>query len=392
MAPPGFRLLAVGAAAAGVAAASLRALARPLPVEDRRLLDWEQVRRVAHGRCGPRPADVATYPALGRDYDAMAVELAPLMAEVCGTPVQGFPSFTVLDRAGFVDRNLVIVQRLFEPVERLRSQLPDSRVTALGRTALSRYVGELFGFLGSRVLGQYDPVLMLVPAPPTGSPGAGLRESPGDDDAALFLVEPNLRAFEERTHVPSANLRRWLVLHELTHAWQFEAHPWLRDHLGELMSQMLLSDLVGPGDQPPRLPSAPAMVRTLPGLVRRQLGAVGRIQAVMSVCEGYSNFVMHRVGSRHLADFDRLEQAFHERAQQRSLLERLVLAVTGMNMKLRQYELGERFADAVTAEGGLALLNRVWEGPALMPSLTELREPRRWVSRVGGVGPAPAGG
>jgi putative hydrolase len=171
------------------------------------------------------------------------------------------------------------------------------------------------------------------------------------------------------------------VLHELTHAWQFEAHPWLREHIGDLMSAMLMSELAG-DPAAPRLPSAPAMIRSLPTLVRRQLGAVGSIQAVMSVCEGYSNFVMHQVGSRHLADFDRLEQAFHERAQQRSLVERLVLVVTGMNMKLRQYEVGERFAEAVTAQGGLALLNRVWEGPEQMPSLAELREPQRWVDRI----------
>jgi coenzyme F420 biosynthesis associated uncharacterized protein len=376
MTAPAFRLLAAGAAAAGVAAASLRALARPLAAEDRRLLDWEEVRRIAHGRSGPRRAD-ASYPALGREYDAMAAELAPLMAEVTGTPVGGFPPFSVLDRHGFIDRNLVIVQRLFTPIERLRNQIPDSRATALGRGVLSRYVGELFGFLSRRVLGQYDPVLMLAPVA-----GDASDASPGEPEpAALFLVEPNVRGFEERHEVPPENLRRWLVLHELTHAWQFEAHPWLREHIGDLMSAMLMTELAG-DPAAPRLPSAPAMIRSLPTVVRRQLGAVGSIQAVMSVCEGYSNFVMHKVGSRHLADFDRLEQAFHERAQQRNLVERLVLVVTGMNMKLRQYEVGERFAEAVTAQGGLTLLNRVWEGPEQMPSLAELREPQRWVDRI----------
>lgn len=381
MAPPGLRVLAVGAAAAGVAAASLRALARPLPVEDRRLLDWEEVRRVAHARSGPRLAD-ATYAELGREYDAMAAELAPLMAEVCGTPVDGFPPFTVLDRHGFIDRNLLIAQRLFAPIERLRGQIPDSRATALGRGLLSRYVGELFGFLSRRVLGQYDPVLMLAPVA-----GEGASTPADPEPAALFLVEPNVRGFEERQRVPAANLRRWLVLHELTHAWQFEAHPWLRDHIGELMSRMLMSELGGDPVHP-KMPSTGTMLRTLPSLLRRQLDAVGTIQAVMSVCEGYSNFVMHRVGSRHLADFERLEQAFHERAQQRSLLERLVLAVTGMNMKLRQYEVGESFAEAVTGRGGLRLLNRIWEGPDRMPTMAELREPSRWVERVRTLPPA----
>ena len=369
---PSLRSTLAAGAAAGAAVASLRALARPLPGAERRLLDWEEVRRVARSRTGERgERDAAADAARARAYDAMAAELAPLMAEVCGSPVEGYPGFQVIDRRGFVDRNLVIVQRLFEPVERLRARIPESRVTALGRRGLSRYVGELFGFLSRRVLGQYDPVLMLAP------PAAGAAV----DDTALYLVEPNVAAFEAQQEVPPDNLRRWLVLHELTHAWQFESHPWLREHIGSLMNEVLMNELVGLADE--SSPSPARVLGVLPRVVGSQLRAVQRVQAVMSVCEGYSNFVMHRVGVAHLEDFDRLEAAFHERKAQRSALERLVLAVTGISMKMRQYEVGERFAEAVTARGGLALLNRVWDGPEWMPSGRELREPDLWLRRVG---------
>jgi putative hydrolase len=117
--------------------------------------------------------------------------------------------------------------------------------------------------------------------------------------------------------------------------------------------------------------------------VRGQLRAVGRVQAVMSVAEGYGNFVMHRVGQARIPDFERLERGFHERAAQRSLLEQLVLAVTGLSMKMRQYELGERFAESVARQGGLQLLNRVWYGPDSIPTLAELREPDLWIGRMG---------
>jgi uncharacterized protein (DUF2342 family) len=46
--------------------------------------------------------------------------------------------------------------------------------------------------------------------------------------------------------------------------------------------------------------------------------------------------------------------------------------------------MGERFAERVVERGGLGLLNRVWDGPELMPSLAELEHPERWVARVGG--------
>jgi len=376
----------------GVAAMSLRALARPLPVAERRLLDWETVRRVARQRSGELgPTDVDLIGArLGAEYDAIAAEMAPHMAEVVETPVQGYPLFRVLDRRGFVDRNLVIVRRMMAPVERLRAQIPESRATALSRGLLSRYVGELLGFLSQRVLGQYDPVLMLAP----GAVGEG-------EASALYLVEPNVALFESRHDIPGPTLRRWLVLHELTHAWQFEAHPWLREHLGTMMGELLMEELVarleggsggsggdgsdggGAGAGAGRSWSL-ALVRSLPATVRAQLRTVGRVQAVMSVCEGYSNYVMHQVGSRHLADFERLERAFHERSARRSPLEKLVFRVTGLSMKMRQYELGERFAEQVVARGGLSLLNRVWEGPEMMPSLGELEHPERWVARTAG--------
>ena len=371
---------AILGAAAGLAAMSLRALARPLPVDERRLLDWEAVRRVARQRTGEQgPTEVDLHgDRMGAAYDAIAAEMAPLMAEVVETPVHGYPRFGVLDRRGFVDSNLVIVRRMIEPVERLRATMPESRATAMGRVVLSRYVGELLGFLSHRVLGQYDPVLMLAPATVSGE----------RDASALYLVEPNVALFESKHDIPGPTLRRWLVLHELTHAWQFEAHPWLREHMGAMMRELLMEELVArlegsAGDADARRkPSSLELVRSLPGQVRAQLRTVGRVQAVMSVCEGYSNYVMHRVGARHLADFARLESAFHERSTRRPPLERLVFRVTGLSMKMRQYEMGERFAEKVVDAGGLSLLNRVWEGPEMMPSLDELEHPERWVARA----------
>ena len=48
------------------------------------------------------------------------------------------------------------------------------------------------------------------------------------------------------------------------------------------------------------------------------------------------------------------------------------MRLLGMDMKMRQYELGKGFCDAVVAEGGIELLNRVWEAPESLPTLAEL--------------------
>ncbi len=54
----------------------------------------------------------------------------------------------------------------------------------------------------------------------------------------------------------------------------------------------------------------------------------------------------------------------------------------GMDAKLRQYEQGERFIEAVETIGGPGLLARVWEAPDRLPTLDEIRDPSAWVARM----------
>ena len=49
---------------------------------------------------------------------------------------------------------------------------------------------------------------------------------------------------------------------------------------------------------------------------------------------------------------------------------------------MEQYAAGERFVDAVIAARGTGFLQRVWNGPETLPSLDEIRDPKRWISRM----------
>ncbi|MHB8719472.1 MAG: zinc-dependent metalloprotease [Candidatus Dormibacteria bacterium] len=373
--PAARRMLTVSAVGAG-AVVSARALLRPRQGATPRLLDWDSVRRTAADRLGEGgrvdPSEAAE---VGARCDAIAVELAPLMTEVTQLPLVRFPRFGVLDRAEFVGVNIAIARRLMTPIEEMRASLGESRATALGRQVMNRYIGVLFGIMARRVLGQYDPVLRIGPD----SDGA---------EPALYLVEPNLRQFSVVAHAPLEPLRRWLILHELTHAWQFGEHPWLAEHLAATMEELVRSSLAAATAADGKAASPRDLVQRLPAAIRAQLVGIAQVQATMSLLEGYANFVMHRVGRHHLAHYDELEAAFLRRRAQRSPVERAVLSVTGVNLKLRQYETGERFCQRVTEEGGLSLLNRVWEGPAMLPSPAEVRDPSVWVRRATSTAPA----
>jgi coenzyme F420 biosynthesis associated uncharacterized protein len=362
------RTLAVGAVGAG-AVLSARVLLRPQPQTARRLVDWDDVRRIAVSRTGdPGRGAGINVEALESAYTEMAARVAPFMTEVCQVPLTAYPRFIALDRRGFIDANLGMVQRLLAPVERIRATIPESLATGMSRRVLDRYVGELFGLMSRRVLGQYDPVLALEDIPGTA------RQA-----SALYLVEPNIAGIERELHLSDTDLRPWLILHELTHAWQFEVHPWLGEHLESLMRGLMLDALSADGKT--LLPSR-QMIGRLPETVREQVQTVRHVQAVMSVLEGYSNFLMHRAGRGAIRGSERLEAAMHQRRRQRGPMERLILAITGLEMKMRQYEVGEQFAVGVVDLAGLNTLNRVWESAAMMPTLDELRHPERWVRRA----------
>jgi uncharacterized protein (DUF2342 family) len=95
---------------------------------------------------------------------------------------------------------------------------------------------------------------------------------------------------------------------------------------------------------------------------------------------------MDRAGGGRIPNAARFSRSLHERRQQRGVAKALSVLV-GLDAKMRQYEQGERFIEAVEAEGGPELLARVWRGPQWLPSLVEIRNPDRWITRTGLIAP-----
>jgi coenzyme F420 biosynthesis associated uncharacterized protein len=141
----------------------------------------------------------------------------------------------VTGRAEWIDFNIQGFDRLMEPVLRRAAAEASGMTWALGGVTLTAQVGLLLGFLSARVLGQYDTGPLLV------------REREGEPGKVFFL-DGNIVSAAGRLGVPVDGLRFWIVLHEMTHALQFEGHPWLRRHLGELLEALIhpLAERLGP--------------------------------------------------------------------------------------------------------------------------------------------------
>jgi len=63
-------------------------------------------------------------------------------------------------------------------------------------------------------------------------------------------------------------------------------------------------------------------------------------------------------------------------------MERAILRLTGMDLKLEQYQRGERFVEAIAKARGSEALRRLWDSPDTLPQPEELDAPERWIQRV----------
>lgn len=122
-----------------------------------------------------------------------------------------------------------------------------------------------------------------------------------------------------------------------------------------------------------------------------QYAAIQEIGGLMSLLEGHGDITMDRAGAERIPSAARFSQVLRERRRQRGAA-KLLSTLVGLDAKLRQYEQGERFIEAVEGAGGRDLLAKVWEGPSWLPSWPEIRTPADWIARAGasaGAGPAP---
>lgn len=350
------------------------------------MINWRRVRNLALSM-NPEPTlDAAWHARWEGYYTALVRRCEPLIAEEMGKalpqPVQNIAAFS---RAEWVDANIRTFEKLFAPFERLHqanssvNDLGTLLMTDVNQVVLSGELGVLLGYLARRVLGQYD--LSLLGREPLTA-------------GALYFVEPNINAVQQERGLDADDFRLWIALHETTHAFQFEAYPWVREYFNSILEHyfnLITDDLNllrttegGLGALVNRIRSNLAAGESWIEMVMTpdQKVLFGKLQALMSIIEGYSNYIMNAVGARLLPSYEYIKQRIEERAAQRSPAEKLFIRLTGLALKMEQYRLGEAFINAVVADRGVPFANLVWAGQDYLPTLDELRRHQDWIARV----------
>ena len=349
-------------------------------------VDWALAERVAR-RVAGRETLAASYlgESLQPDFIAVTAEAEVLVADHTGLRAPGPATAQVLDRGGWVSANVTSMQRMLAPlINRIGERLSHSPVASIGRRVAGTEMGVLLGFMAQRVLGQYD---LLVPS----ENGSNAGDSPDGD--AVYYVGPNILALEKRFAFPPRDFRRWIALHEVTHRAQFTGVPWLKPYFLSLVEEALT--MVDP--DPRRL--AQAMGRALDEVRRgrnplddggivgllaspEQRGVLAKVQALMSLLEGHGNAVMNELGRRHVGSQERMNRVLQARRRSRGLTG-VVYKLLGIDAKMRQYEVGEKFVAGVEREAGPRGIDAAWRGAESLPTVDELTAPGRWLARVG---------
>ncbi|MEZ5407808.1 MAG: zinc-dependent metalloprotease [Acidimicrobiales bacterium] len=317
----------------------------------------------------------------------------------------------VTDRLGWVDANLASFERLIRPLLGRINEPPegDGEATeprprpsgwsgtvadalapvgravnavgdAVGPKVAGAELGALLGWMSSRVLGQYD--LLII-----------------EDDTAheqdwVYYVGPNVLSLEKRYGFAPREFRLWLAVHECTHRAQFTGVPWLRPYFLSLVNELLdsvdpdprrvldaLADTardLGRGNGPSLRDGGLSVLLASP----EQRETMKKVSGLMSLLEGHGDIVMDRATRDLIPGQQRFARVMTQRRQNASGLAKLIQRLTGIEAKLAQYEEGERFVQAVESAGGRELFDQVWSGPEALPTIDEIRDPQLWISRV----------
>jgi coenzyme F420 biosynthesis associated uncharacterized protein len=342
------------------------------------MIDWSLAGTVARGVAGLQPAGD---PTPFQQLEGPAGESERLVSAYTGLSAGGpLPAAEAVGRDAWVDANLRSMRGVLDPAAaRVGGGIPI--LSGAVGSLLAIEAGAISGFLAGRVLGQYEFPVLDPEAP-----------------ARLLFVAPNLANAATSMEADADQLLRWVALHETTHALQFGGVPWLRGHLAGIVEEFLGGLEVDPA----RLLKLPDLT-DLRGLVERVredgFAALGlnperrvlleRAQAFMALLEGYAEHVMDAVGAELLPDLPGLREALERRRGERSGFLRLLEKLIGMDLKLRQYEQGKAFCDAVVSLGGVEALNRAWSGPEALPTLAELDDALGWLARTERLGLGP---
>jgi len=299
-------------------------------------IDWDAVAEASKAGADPGSLDISTAERDGYANDVR--DARDRVRSVSGIDFDLPDRVQIINRHHWIDNNIETFQRVMTPLEDQVGMFPST-----ARVINSGTMTVALSFLARNVLGQYDPLL--------------LADGDGADDHALYFVSPNIERVADTLAADNERFRRWIAFHEVTHAAEFGAAPWLSGHLESRMEE--------------------AVEKLAAGDIDREM--LGELDTTMTAVEGYAELLMDRAFDEAYQD---LREEIEQRRQGRGPVQTLIRRVLGLNMKRRQYERGKDFFDAVADARSVEFAGRVWDRPENLPTDAEIDAPEQWIRRM----------
>jgi uncharacterized protein (DUF2342 family) len=299
-------------------------------------IDWEAVTEATKAGTDPGSLDVTATEREG--YATDVGDARDRVREVSGISFDLPETIEIINRHHWVDNNVETFRRVMAPLEDQVGMFP-----SVARVINSGTMTVALSFLARNVLGQYDPLL--------------LAEGIDADEHALYFVHPNIEQVAGTLDADGDRFRRWIAFHEVTHAAEFGAAPWLPGHLETRMEEAIKN--LSSGD------------------IDRQ--TLGELDTTMTAVEGYAELLMDRAFDEEYRD---LRAEIERRRQGRGPIQKLIRRALGLGVKRRQYERGKDFFEAVVDAREIEFAGKVWERPENLPSDEEIDAPEQWVRRI----------
>jgi len=236
-------------------------------------------------------------------------------------------------------------------------------------------VGTLVGHMSLEALGRYD-----LPIPRT-------------DDGRLFLVIGNAEQVSEEYGFDPVEFRSWIALRETAHHLVMTSHPWVVRYLRSALTELVESIEVDIGDVERRLMDLQTKgMEALQGLrsddvlpvvqTERHRGALARLQAFVTLFEGYAAHATSEVGEELIPDVAKIEEGMLRRAASSSEGKTALTTLLGLSLDRTKSTAGSTFCAAVVKLKGMSSLNLVWDAADNLPTPEEIRDPFQWIERV----------
>jgi putative hydrolase len=352
---------AVGADAFGAAPALPRPAPAPSPGERR---EWDERLRLAELWIDP----VTSLAGRGLTLSARPVS-RPDWAELV------LPELAPLVEPG--------ARRLTEALRPEAGATPDEMGEVMGRLGsllAGLQIGGLVGQLAQLVLAQYD---------------LGL---PSREPARILVLPENVAEFERAAGLPADQFRLWLAGHEVVRQRVLAGVPWLADHLNAVVAEIARETNPDPSGLIDRLQSmnlggADDLREILEG-GQGLLGpptaaleaAVGKLEAVLAITEGYALTVCERALAGRLPALGAITAAVERRLADPDGPQALFAGLMRVDPERAGAARGLRFCREVLAATDIEGLDRLWAHADFLPNPEELSVPGRWLERSGLVG------